>query len=127
MTSSRPFTSEASAGVKCTLKLKLPPAARLRGNFPSPSTLNAPVEGANCVTWTAADPVFASETFVLAELPTLTIPNSIEDGVAIRLAAAGLFDPEPVRKTTPPQPERIAHESSGMRARRVEFEFRKEL
>jgi hypothetical protein len=55
--------------------------------------------------------VFATETFSIDELPTVTVPKSTDDGVATSVELPSGVDPEPPLKTIPPHPRIPAQET----------------
>jgi hypothetical protein len=110
--------SELSLGEKWTLKASVLPASSVMGSLGNPSTRNAVFETESCAIWTESDPLFEIANFSLEELPMLTDPKSMAEGVATRLDPAGLTPP---RATTPPHPvrdtEKTQPESRASRAK----------
>lgn len=116
ITSSWPDRSVVLAGVKWTLKERTLPEARERGRVPNPSTRKAELERDTCEILTEAAPLFWIEIFWTVELPTVTAPNSRDEGVATRVAASGVPEGDAPIWTTPPQPE-IAIDATQVRSR----------
>jgi hypothetical protein len=98
-----PVASVAALGLKCTFRLSVPPAARVRGKVLCPSMENEGSDRLRFEISTGAVPGFDTETCVLAELPTFTAPKSTELGDAAR---ASVDAGDAVALTAvPPQPD----------------------